>query len=246
MRRAVLIAFGVGALLAVCASSALASPPEFGRCLKVATGTGTYATGNCTSEGGERKFEWIPGPGPKAGFSLAGGAWFIEGAVSKAKITCVSGTGSGVVTGAKTVGVSITLTGCETSGGKCRTTGNPEGVFQLPGMTGELGRTKAGKTALQDQVGLSLAGEWGFECGGGVVKAVVTGSAIAVISPHGMTTTHKWTFKVGTKTRQIPERFEGGLSQFFTATINGTPEQQAIAQPLTLTSEEKIEINTVV
>jgi hypothetical protein len=244
------VTWGVVALLTIGASSALASPPDFGRCVKVATGTGTFATGNCTTEGGEKKFDWLPGPGPKPGFSLVlkpETGWYMEGAISKGKITCAGVTGTGTVTGPTTVGLSLTMTACETSGGKCRTAGFKEGEFSLPGMTGELGVTKAGETHLKDQIGLNLAGEWGFECGGGVVKAKITGSAIGVITGHNMTTLRKWTFKVvGTKTRQVPERFEGGLPQQFEANINGTEEKIGFSLALTLTSEEKIEINTVV
>jgi hypothetical protein len=61
-----------------------------------------------------------------------------------------------------------------------------------------------------------------------------------------MATVRKWTFKVLTKTRQSPERFEGGLPEQFEANINGTSEKIGFSLASTLTSEEKIEINTVV
>jgi len=51
--------------------STAAEPPEIGRCLKkgVAEGSG-YSNATCTTAatGSEAKYEWVAGPGPKAGF----------------------------------------------------------------------------------------------------------------------------------------------------------------------------------
>src|SRR5262249_48154336 len=67
-------------------------------------------------------------------------AVFFEGAISKAKITCTAGTFEGEATGAKTVGnVVIRLTGCETSGCKVNTEGQPEGVLLTEVLAGKLG-----------------------------------------------------------------------------------------------------------
>jgi hypothetical protein len=65
MRRIGLVVLCLAGVLAtVGAASASAAAPEFGRCVKVTTGTGLYATANCTGEGGERKYEWHSGAGP--------------------------------------------------------------------------------------------------------------------------------------------------------------------------------------
>jgi hypothetical protein len=231
--------------------SASAAPPEFGRCLKVATGTGAYGSGNCTTTEGEHKnWEWSPGPGAKAGFTLTLPGTFLEGAVSKAKVSCTNGTGTGEITGPTSVGnVNIAMFGCEPGGTPCETAGHKNFEIVMEGMTGELGRIKAGKTGpLMDQVGLTLGNEWRFVCAGGAVGVVVTGSIIGVISPtHGMATLRKWSFKVKKgKGVQIPERFEGGIPQGFTMTVNGTPEGGGFSSLMSLTSEEKIEINTVI
>jgi hypothetical protein len=247
-----LCAIAVAATATATVANASAAPPEFGRCVKVAKGTGTYATGNCTTiEGANKNYEWMPGPGPKPGFTLTLESWYLEGATSKTKIACtIPGTGSGEITGEKTVTVTgITLHSCEPGGGQCEDPGSPYyGTIHLPPMTGELGRIKAGATGpLTDQIGLTFSGEFEFECAGGAARVVVSGSAIGKISPtHGMTTRRKWVFKVLANTRQWPERFEAGLKQAFGMTVNGTPEGAGLGMSPTLTSEEKLEINTVI
>lgn len=63
----------VAALLisAVAAASASAAPPEYGRCVEVGKGHGTYKDSGCTKVGPARsaKYAWTPGPGAKPGFS---------------------------------------------------------------------------------------------------------------------------------------------------------------------------------
>lgn len=217
--------------------------------MRVGAGTGVYATASCTSAGGEGKFEWIAGPGPKAGFSLGlkpGTGFVLEG---QRKVICSGVGGSGEVTGPASIGnLTITLTGCEVASGKCNTAGQGEGQIVLAAMTGNLGVVKAGATALQNQVGLTLAGEATFGCGRGSAETQVQGSAIGVITAtHSMTTSRKWNFRVASKARQTPERFEGGVPQLFEWSISGSALQRVgLYLPATLTSEEKIEINTVI
>src|SRR5262249_49720369 len=49
------------------------APPIFGRCVKVAAGSGKFGNAACTKVAHRLgKWEWLPGPGPKAGFEIAG------------------------------------------------------------------------------------------------------------------------------------------------------------------------------
>ncbi|MHB8233176.1 MAG: hypothetical protein ACYDHT_00835 [Solirubrobacteraceae bacterium] len=66
----VLVALTVGLIASATAS---ATAPEFGRCIKKAKAEGAgYGDGKCTEAvGSGAKFEWSPGPGPKANFSAA-------------------------------------------------------------------------------------------------------------------------------------------------------------------------------
>jgi hypothetical protein len=215
-------------------------PPEFGRCVKVAKGTGTSA-------GGEQKYEWARGPGPNNHFTTSlKKPLILEGATSKSRLYCSGATGSGEITGPGAISVTLRLTGCEDTL-QCGTKGASAGEIQLTGYTGALGVIKAGETALKDKIGLTLEGEASFECGGGLVQVQVHGSAIGAISPtNSMTSTRTWTFALTAKTRQSPEQFEGGGPQMWEEIVNGTPERAAFSLQLAVTSAEKIEINTIV
>lgn len=83
MRLKAMIGICAVAIVAICvvgASSAFAElkreptgAPEFGRCIKVAKGTtGEYSTAHCTAKEAGGKYEWYPGPGPKAKFKAEG------------------------------------------------------------------------------------------------------------------------------------------------------------------------------
>src|SRR6478672_8949551 len=72
------------------------------------------------------------------------GAAFLEGKTSKAKITCTAGTATGEITGAtKTKNNVTTFTGCETSGLKCNSTGDPSGTIKTSALEGVLGNVTA-------------------------------------------------------------------------------------------------------
>jgi hypothetical protein len=251
MRRIVIAGLCLTAALATAVTgSAAAAAPEFGRCVRVATGTGAYATANCTSPGGENKFEWIPGPGPDGHFTTAikpETAFLMESAGTLYKTVCFGATGAGEITGPATVAnLTLTLTHCENSQ-TCQTSGHPAGEIVLSGLEGTLGVIKTGETALKDKVGLTLSGEGQFECAGGIVSIVLWGSAIGAISPtNSMAIARKWTL-AQRKGLQKPERFEGGLPQAFEWTVNnGAAQRLGLALTSVLTSKEKIEINTVV
>ena len=59
------------AIGAVAAAGASAEAPEYGRCIKKAKTEGAgFSDSNCgTAVGTEGKYEWLAGPGPKAGFT---------------------------------------------------------------------------------------------------------------------------------------------------------------------------------
>jgi hypothetical protein len=153
MRRVCAVSTCVVAVLAtaaVGATVAWAEPPDFGRCVKVAKGTGVYATPKCTEAGGERKFEWIPGPGPKAGFSLGlmpETHFLIESAASRTKLVCTGGGGAGEIAGPTSISsLTLTLTGCERAGIDCESEGRPPGEIALRALNGTLGVVKRGET----------------------------------------------------------------------------------------------------
>jgi hypothetical protein len=117
------------------------------------------------------------------------GAAFLEGKTSKAKITCTGGTATGEITGpTKTTNNVTTFTGCETSGLKCNSTGDPEGTIKTTALDGVLGNVTATLPAIR----LFGPGQGGkspktgslatFKCGGELVNVEVVGSVIGSLS----------------------------------------------------------------
>jgi hypothetical protein len=78
--------FGLGALMLVAmalvaATSAAAQAPEYGRCVKKEKAEGSgYASSTCAkaATGKRAKYEWLPGPGPAAGFTWEGKSIYSE------------------------------------------------------------------------------------------------------------------------------------------------------------------------
>ncbi len=101
-------------------------PPVFGRCLKLAKGAkGRFANGGCTEHSAAEtgRYEWSPGPGPKAGFSLAGegGRYGLE-TTGKKLLSCAGASGSGTITGPKTAAITVVFSGCQDGGEECTNT----------------------------------------------------------------------------------------------------------------------------
>lgn len=117
----------------------------------------------------------------------------------------------------------------------------------MTGLKGALGVIKAGETRLKDRIGLDLSGgESTFECGGGVTKVRLSLTAIGLLTPkNAMQTVRTWRFGES-RGKQVPERFEGGVPEQPEWTVNGWPEKVGLFMVPLPTTEEKIEVNTVV
>jgi hypothetical protein len=121
---------------------------------------------------------------PTVPFTGTLGAAFLEGK-SGTKITCTAGTASGEVVDATTTKNNVTtFTGCETSGFKCNSTGQGEGVIVtnvLEGTLGNVTATTAGVRLFPEATGrgTELAA---FACAGGTVPVKVKGSVIGALS----------------------------------------------------------------
>jgi hypothetical protein len=176
------------------------------------------------------------------------GAAFLEGKTSKSQITCTGGTATGEITSAtKAVNQVTTFTGCEASGLKCNSTGKGTGIIETAALDGVLGQAKAGTTP---GIRLFAPGEGGkspktgalatFECGGGVVKVVVSGSVIGTLSGAQGKTAEEGKFAASNKltfqetagaqkyTTFVTGECGGNANdcgpEQLTSTINGTPE----------------------
>ncbi len=233
--------------------------PEFGRCVKAfheKVGTTTYyyggfTTGGCTARSATNtgKYEWEEG--------LANGAFTIAlktgpvtlESVSRTKLTCTGESGSGAITGRKTVGqVVLTLTGCESAGQKCTTSGLAEGELRTDPLEGALGierqTEKEGKVTNHIAIDLFPAGKSGalleYDCGGEV--QTLSGSVIAPVVSNKMQTSSALKFSQSAGV-QKPTAFEEGQQDVLTSAIG---EQVGLSLNATLHTEEAAEINGVI
>jgi hypothetical protein len=229
------------------------TPPDFGRCVKVA-GNGEFTTASCQVESTTQtgNYEWVPGV-EKGGFTTAlkpATAIKLEAAKSKEKVTCTGESGAGQITGSKTVGaVTITLTGCESLGGKCTTSGLGGGEVQTATLEGVLGVEKvtevAGKETVHAALDLHPAPKAGpllqFTCSTNGIWAL-NGSLIAPVASGKTVKTTAFKL-VASGGRQKPESFEGGVREVL---VNELAEQVGVSLTATQSNEEAVEVNTVV
>jgi hypothetical protein len=228
-------------------------PPDFGRCVKV-PGGGEFTTAGCQVESATAtgNYEWTPGV-VNGGFTTSikpATTVKLETSISREKVTCTGESSAGEITGAHTVGnLTITLTGCESLGGKCTTAGLTEGELQTASLEGVLGieriTERLGKETVHAALDLYPAGGSGafleYTCGTSGLS-IIDGSVMApVLSGKTLKTT---SFKLAASAgKQKPEAFEGGVREVLT---NSLAEQVGLSLSATQTNEEAVEVNTVV
>jgi alpha-tubulin suppressor-like RCC1 family protein len=225
------------------------TPPEFGRCLKLAKGVkGLYATAACTTAATAEKFgfEWVQGPGATARYTTKFKeltAVALE-TVTKKRIACTGQTGKGEYTGLKSVGhVTLTLTGCEFSGQKCATSGFAAGELVTNALEGEPGWENKPKKKVALDLFAETSGQpvLAFTCG--AVPVTIRGSLLVKLGAGKMSTTETLKY-AGTAGKQKPEKFEGGLKDVLESSFSEGPvEQAALTLTTVRTAEEKIETN---
>lgn len=217
--------------------------PEYGRCLKVTTGTGKYSSGDCATEEAGGSYEWTPGVG-KAYFTLSGGAGTLE-TVGETRIVCKTESGTGEYSGTKEIANEVLeLAGCEYEGSKCTTAGAATGEIVTSALRGELGwkNKKTGAVALdllpeEEEAPIAEA-----KCGSAPV--VVQGSVIVPLTKDTMQTADTLQYEEA-KGKQQPERFEGEPKDVLEASIAGEAfEQAGLTVTSTQTNEEEVEVNT--
>ncbi len=236
--------------------------PDIGRCVKVAgiaEGSklvyhGVWATSKCTQESFEHngKYEWIPGPGPKAGFTTSGKALTLATA-SGAGVLCTGSSGAGRYTGAKSATATLALTGCHigptTSPTSCQTAGVGEGEVKAAALNGSLDFIKEGEEPEVPSVGLDLKPASGttvlaFSCGGRAMT--VSGSVIVPVTAVDHMATSLKLKATGGGGTQAPEAFEEGPKDVLTfAPSGGSAEQAGLKTTLTAASEEAVEVKAI-
>lgn len=243
-------------LCALAASSASATAPEYGRCLKAEkigkTYNGGFADAKCTkaSETKTGKFKWVPGA-EKAEFTSSGGVGVLT-QVSGAGVECQKETSNGhFVPGnnKEEAGVIVKFTGCKSLEFPCTTEGAASGELitnELEGIVGWANKALK-KTDLKLYPAKSVSSGLfiEFHCASLVVK--VRGKVLAPIKNDKMTSTETLKF-VASKGIQNPDEWEEskGLT-ILEASFKGGPFEQAGQQiTSTVTGAEKLELNAVV
>ena len=232
-----------------------ASPPEVGRCLKLTGGaSGKYASASCTTaSAGEDSgaYEWQPWPLVKNRFSSKGAAATFETVGKSAQtrkptvVKCRETTAAGEYTGAQTVSLSLTLSGCSLASIfslECKSDGATAGEIRTAALEGRLGwEKKKKKLVALDIFPVSRAGPIAtFTCGAD--SLVLQGSVLAPISVDEMSETLSvdYTAKKG---KQKVTHLEGEPSDVLSMSLSGGAfEQIGLTSALTQTNEEPLEI----
>jgi hypothetical protein len=236
----------------------LSSPPDFGRCVKVAAVKegrkpvyhGGYTTNTCTkrSETASGKYEWHPGV-LDAGFTtkLKGGVVAVETFAGE-RVTCKAESTVGEYAGPKQVGgVVIKFSGCELQGRQCTTPGLAEGELETQHLEGNIGwEVKAVGDVGLDLYPVGHAGPFmEYLCAGGAPVSV-EGSLIAPVKAGKMLKSSTVTYKEK-KGVQTPEHLESEPLDVLTASLGGEPfEPLGVGFTATQSNEEAVEINTAV
>ena len=222
------------------------APPVFGRCLKQPKASrGKFANAVCTepSAGETGRYEWLPGPGPKPGFSLSGEgspAFALE-TTGRRSLTCTGATGSGTITGLRTAAITLQFSGCRDGGEECSNTATA-GQVELR-LTGTLAPSgEAGAVYLK----LIPSSSFHYQCAGGTSAALeTTGILMRVRVDTRLTAVTE--FLRTRKGRQVPESLGGEpmLSQEI-RTEGGREERVGAGLRATLVQsfEEPDEINS--
>jgi alpha-tubulin suppressor-like RCC1 family protein len=219
-----------------------AGAPEYGRCVKVAKGTGKYNS-SCTVEKAGSNFEWTPGV-VKTHFTLSGGEGKLE-TVAKKKVLCTGETGAGEYSGTKAlVNTTIELTGCAFEADKCTSAGAAEGEIRTGTLTGALGwkNMESGAPALD------LAPSEGelvaeFLCGADAF--VVQGSVIVGVHQNEMQLAPTLKYEA-TNGKQKPEHFDEEPNDVLEMSFGAAFEQTGLTVTTTQTNEEEVEVNAAI
>jgi len=257
--------FALTALVATGASAE--TPPEVGRCLKLAGGK--WKDGGCKVKSlpGEEKFEWyaafvggVPNTErgtPKLKYTSASKPETIIQleSVSGAVIKATSQSATGEVTGAKTnIANNIDFKGVEFKGFKCTSTkpaGSGEGDVKVNDLNGNIGIEKKGETTAKDKAANRFVPKSGttfteFSCN--VIPIIVRGAVLNPLTSNAMKgfptpVTVKFT---GAKGKQKPSKFVGGPEETLESSIEGGPFEKSDQVLTTLQkNEEKLEVSTV-
>ncbi len=246
----------IGACLAsvLPSAGAWATPPEYGRCLKVAKPyNGGFTNSGCTtkSESKTGKYEWYPGA-VKHGQTSSGGPGKLEEA-NKYGVACASESSTGEYTGTKEgKNLVVKFKGCKVTPFVCTSPGHEEGELETYPLEGKAvwENEKEHKTALDlfPSVGHETFIE--FTCGKHEeITVKVKGSVLVPIKPDKMASTFTLKFKAKNGF-QVPQEYEENGKKVKDVLYSDFTEkgydQAGQTETVTVKNEEKLELNAYV
>ncbi len=259
--KAICVVLAACIVCGVATGGALATPPEYGRCLKAEKNAkkeynGSFSDSKCTKAVSEAekakkgKYQWYPGATKKGQTSVGGNGILEE--VGKNAVGCESEASSGEYSGTKEgKNLVVRFKGCKSGGFVCTTVGLKAGELETNVLEGRaVWESEAKKKAALDLYpAASGGGEFiEFTCGAALTVAV-KGSVLVPIQTNKMSATFKLKFKAK-HGFQTPEYYEENgkkvqdilLSNFG----NKGYDQAGQNETVTVTNEEPLELNTVV
>ncbi len=250
---------------AVAAAGASATPPEYGRCLKVSKVEkkyhGEYTDKGCTKaattkekeEGKKNKYDWLPG-GVKLGQTSTGGKAVLQ-EVGKYAVGCESESSAGEYFGTKEGRhLVVTFKGCHVPPYVCTSPGHAAGELVTKELEGRaVWRNEAKHEAVLDlyptpeKVGEKEPQFIKFSCGSLTVE--VRGSVLVPITANKMSSTFTLKYKQKRGFQEVEKYEEGG--KLFQDILEANFEGQGWAQSgqsitATVKNEEALELNTYV
>lgn len=223
------------------------SPPEIGRCVKVAAKTGKFKSATCIKEKANGNYEWEPGAVNNK-FRTTGGVGVLE-TTNGTAVGCNTEESGGEFSSPKTVtGVVVKFTGCRSAGFICGTAGSTEGEIVTNPLEGRIGFENRPKKKVAFDLFPTAADEGlyvTFNCGVSL-HVTVGGSVLVPVAPSDkMLTALSLKYKAS-RGHQKPEHFEGEPSDVLLTAINAkAPEQSGITITSTQDAEESLEVNAV-
>jgi hypothetical protein len=232
---------------------AQAKLPQIGRCRPALTKeTGNFEEAKCMGIAeGTGNYEFFEGPGSKRKFKTKGGTTTLQGSTG-AGVKCSGSTGTGEYTGAKSLTVSLILTGCKSAATKepCQSSSAASGEIKTSPLAGVLGFIQDQATEAEPLVSVGVDLSHGpsllqAQCAGISEELVVTGSVIGAIGKiDRMSLGNTLKFASGSG-KQVPEAFEEGSKDTLTATLGSGPVQTGLTTAQAITNEEPLEIQAI-
>jgi phosphodiesterase/alkaline phosphatase D-like protein len=226
--------------------------PEIGRCITLTKATGRFKSNLCTlTSSGEDtgKYEWVPWPGVKNGFSGTFTATTLE-TLHKATIKCTAGSLAGEFDGPQNASMAIALTGCEatkTITGRCHSAAAAEGEVRFEPALADLGIIKG--SALAPVTGwdvLPASGSTLAQMTCGTSAVTLKGSVIESLTTVDKMST-SFTLKAkGSAGKETYEKFENGTKAALELQLPSGEEAAGITLSVIPTNEEAVEIKAIV